>query len=139
MDQNKWYLSVLSADGSWNPVIGTLYNFQLEGYEDLVYSGTVIRVQKTGSTVMAQLEVTDPIGPLIYQRAGNVVLGTNLSGLLVPSRAVSQMNGQSGVWLYDVPGGTFVPVDVLNNDGKNALILPLVEGVIGAGSRVLIK
>ncbi|MDO4385261.1 MAG: HlyD family efflux transporter periplasmic adaptor subunit, partial [Clostridia bacterium] len=89
VDQNKWYLSVLSADGSWNPVIGTLYNFQLEGYEDLVYSGTVIRVQKTGSTVMAQLEVTDPIGPLIYQRAGNVVLGTNLSGLLVPSRAVS--------------------------------------------------
>ena len=139
VDQNKWYLSVLSADGSWNPVIGTLYNFQLEGYEDLVYSGTVIRVQKTGSTVMAQLEVTDPIGPLIYQRAGNVVLGTNLSGLLVPSRAVSQMNGQSGVWLYDVPGGTFVPVDFLNNDGKNALILPLVEGVIGAGSRVLIK
>lgn len=139
VDQNKWYLSVLSADGSWNPVIGTLYNFQLEGYEDLVYSGTVIRVQKTGSTVMAQLEVTDPIGPLIYQRAGNVVLGTNLSGLLVPSRAVSQMNGQSGVWLYDVAGGTFVPVDVLNNDGKNALILPLVEGVIGAGSRVLIK
>ena len=139
VDQNKWYLSVLSADGSWNPVIGTLYNFQLEGYEDLVYSGTVIRVQKTGSTVMAQLEVTDPIGPLIYQRAGNVVLGTNLSGLLVPSRAVSQMNGQSGVWLYDVPGGTFVPVAVLNNDGKNALILPLVEGVIGAGSRVLIK
>ena len=139
VDQNKWYLAVLSTDGSWNPVIGTLYNFQLEGYEDLVYSGTVIRVQKTGSTVMAQLEVTDPIGPLIYQRAGNVVLGTNLSGLLVPSRAVSQMNGQSGVWLYDVPGGTFVPVDVLNNDGKNALILPLVEGVIGAGSRVLIK
>ena len=39
VDQNKWYLSVLSADGSWNPVIGTLYNFQLEGYEDLVYSG----------------------------------------------------------------------------------------------------
>ena len=139
VDQNKWYLSVLSADGSWNPVIGTLYNFQLEGYEDLVYSGTVIRVQKTGSTVMAQLEVTDPIGPLIYQRAGNVVLGTNLSGLLVPSRAVSQMNGQSGVWLYDVPGGTFVQVDDLNNEGKNALILPLVEGVIGAGSRVLIK
>ena len=139
VDQNKWYLAVLSADGSWNPVIGTVYNFQLEGFEDLVYSGTVIRVQKTGSTVMAQLEVTDPVGPLIYQRAGNVVLGTNLSGLLVPSRAVSQMNGQSGVWLYDVPGGTFVPVEVLNDDGKNALILPLVEGVISAGSRVLIK
>lgn len=139
VDQNKWYLSVLSADGSWNPVIGTLYNFQLEGYEDLVYSGTVIRVQKTGSTVMAQLEVTDPIGPLIYQRAGNVVLGTNLSGLLVPSRAVSQMNGQSGVWLYDVPGGTFVPVEVLSTDGDIALIQATVDGVLQPGQRVLIK
>ena len=138
VDQNKWYLSVLSADGSWNPVIGTLYNFQLEGYEDLVYSGTVIRVQKTGSTVMAQLEVTDPIGPLIYQRAGNVVLGTNLSGLLVPSRAVSQMNGQSGVWLYDVPGGTFVPVEVLSTDGDIALIQATVDGVLQPGQRVLI-
>ena len=80
---------------------------------------------------------------LLDQEAQEVIdrydLGIETLDLLVPSRAVSQMNGQSGVWLYDVPGGTFVPVDVLNNDGKNALILPLVEGVIGAGSRVLIK
>jgi len=44
-----------------------------------------------------------------------------------------------GVWLYDVPGGTFIPVVVLSNDGKNALIQPLVDGAIDVGQRVLIK
>ena len=139
VDQNHWYLAVVSGDVGWNPVIGGSYSFQMEGFEDIVYSGTVIRVQKTGSSVMAQLEVTDPIGPLIYQRAGGVALGTNLSGLSVPSRAIDEINGQNGVWLYDVPGGTFVPVEVISNDGKTALVAPLADGVLGSGSQILIK
>ena len=36
----------------------------------------------------------------------------------VASRALYEQNGQMGVWLYDVPGGTFVPVEVLANDGQ---------------------
>ena len=53
--------------------------------------------------------------------------------------ALYNENGQIGVWVYDVPGGTFIPVEVLSNDGKNALIQPLVEGAIDVGQRVLIK
>lgn len=139
VNQNHWYLAVISNDTGWNPVIGLNYSFQMEGFEDLVYTGTVVRVQKTGSSVMAQLEVTDPIGPLIYQRVGGVALGTNLSGLSVPSRAIAEINGQNGVWLYDVPGGTFVPVEVISNDGRNALVTPLADGVLGSGSQILIK
>ncbi len=139
VDQNKWYLVVLSNDDGWNPVIGLSYSFQVVGYEDLVYSGTVVRVQKTGDTVMTQIEVADPIGPLIYSRSGEVVLGTNISGLSVPSRAIDKINGKTGVWLYDVPGGTFIEVEVLSNDGKTAIILPLREGVLSQGLRVLIK
>ncbi len=139
VNQNKWYLVVLSYDDDWNPVIGLTYSFQISGYEDLVYSGTVVRVQKTGDTVMTQIEVADPIGPLIYCRSGDAVLGTNISGLSVPARAIDKINGQTGVWLYDVPGGTFVEVEVLSNDGKTAIILPLREGVLSQGLRVLIK
>lgn len=139
VDQTHWFLSVLSTDTSWNPVLGLEYYFQMEGFEDLVYMGTVVRVQKTGSAVMAQLEVDDPIGPLIYQRSGNVALGTNLSGLSVPSRAVAEVNGQYGIWLYDVPGGTFVPVEIISQSGKTTLIRPLADGVVSAGSQILIK
>ena len=139
VNQENWYLAVVSNDTSWNPVIGLNYSFQMEGFEDLYYTGVVTRVQKTGSYVMAVLEVTDPLGPLIYQRSGSVALGTNLSGLSVPSRAIADVNGQHGIWLYDVPGGTFVPVEVISNDGSNALITPLAEGVLGSGSQILIK
>lgn len=139
VDQNLWYIAVLSTDTRWNPVLGVTYSFQVEGYEDLVYTGTVVRVSKTGTSVLAQLEITDPIGPLIYQRTCNVVLGTNLTGLSVPTRAIDEKNGQYGVWLYDVPGGTFVPVEVISVMGGNALITPLVDGVLTSGSRVLIK
>ena len=79
------------------------------------------------------------IGPLIYQRTGKAMLSITISGLSVTSKALYEQNGQMGVWLYDVPGGTFVPVEVLSNDGNNALIQPLVDGAIGIGQRVLIK
>lgn len=139
VDQNHWYLAIVSNDTTWNPVIGLTYSFQMEGFDELAYTGTVIRVQKTGSAVMAQLEVTDPLGPLIYQRGGGVTLGSNLTGLSVPSRAIAEINGQKGVWLYDVPGGTFVPVEVITDDGNNALVVSLVEGGLSVGSKILIK
>ncbi len=139
IDQNHWYLIVLAEDGKWNPVNGQMYSFQMIGFEDLLYTGVVKSVQKMGDTVMAQLEITDPIGPLMYQRSGKAAIGANLSGLRVPAKAIIKQNGQTGVLLYDVPGGTFIPVEVLSEDNNDALIMPLVEGVIGSGSRVLIR
>lgn len=139
VNQNNWSIMIISEDTGWNPVVGQEYSFQMIGFEDLVYTGTVARIQKSGSTIMAQLNVTDPIGPLIYQRSGEVALGANLKGLSVPVKAIVEQNGQTGVLHYDVPGGTFIPVEVLSRDGDTALIMPLVEGVLGTGSHVLIK
>ena len=67
------------------------------------------------------------------------MLSITISGLSVTSKAITEQNGQTGVWLYDVPDGTFIPVEVLSDDGSNALIQPLVEGAIDVGQRVLIK
>ena len=139
VNQNNWSLIVLADDGKWNPVNGQTYSFQMVGFEDLLYTGTVKSVQKMGDSVMAQLDITDPIGPLMYQRSGKAAIGANLSGLRVPTKAIIKQNGQTGVLLYDVPGGTFIPVEVLSQDKNETLIMPLVEGVISGGSRVLIK
>ncbi|MBQ4620515.1 MAG: hypothetical protein IJB25_11660 [Clostridia bacterium] len=139
VNQNNWSLIVLADDGKWNPVNGQTYSFQMMGFEDLLYTGTVKSVQKMGDSVMAQLDITDPIGPLMYQRSGKAAIGANLSGLRVPTKAIIKQNGQTGVLLYDVPGGTFIPVEVLSEDKNETLIMPLVEGVISGGSRVLIK
>lgn len=140
MNQNHWYILLLSEDGKWNPILDQEYSFRVEGYNELVYMGKVIKVTKSGSRVMATLEVNDPIGALLYARSGNVTIGTDMSGLAVNKKALATVSGQTGVWLYDVPGGTFVPVEVLTykKDGT-VLFVPLVDGVLNAGAQVLIK
>lgn len=139
VNQDHWYLMVISDDGKWNPVNGQAYSFQMIGFEDLLYSGTVKSVQKMGQTVMAQLEINEPLGPLMYQRSGKAAIGANLSGLQVPAKAIVRQNGQTGVLLYDVPGGTFIPVEVLSESKDYVLIMPLVEGVLTNGEPILIK
>ena len=140
MNQNHWYILLLSEDGKWNPILDQEYSFRMEGYNELVYMGKVIKVTKSGSRVMATLEVNDPIDALIYARGGNVTIGTDMSGLAVNKKALATVSGQTGVWLYDVPGGTFIPVEVLTykKDGT-VLFVPLVDGVLNAGAQVLIK
>ena len=73
------------------------------------------------------------------ERTGKAAIGANLTGLSVPAKAIIKQNGQTGVLLYDVPGGTFIPVEVLSEDKDNALIMPLVEGVLTNNSWVLVQ
>ena len=139
VDQDTWYVAILTDGQSWNPVLDQEYYLQFEGFEDLVYTAKVTRVQKIDNEVLAVFLVEDPMGPMIYQRSGRVTLNSELSGLSVLSEALADQNGQAGVWLFDVPGGTFVPVDVLSNDGSRALIQPLAEGALEVGDVLLVK
>ena len=139
VNQDSWYVAIVTNAQSWNPVVGQEYYLQMQGFEDLAFTASVTSVQKESGTLLAVFQINDPIGPLIYQRTGKAMLSITISGLSVTSKAIYEQNGQMGVWLYDVPGGTFIPVEVLSNDGNNALIQPLVEGAIDVGQRVLIK
>ena len=139
VNQNRWYVALITDGQSWNPVVGQPYYVEFEGFEDLTYNSSVTSVQKEGNTSVAILEIDDPIGSMIYQRTGRARLSATISGLSIETDALYEQNGQMGVWLYDVEGGTFVPVDVLSSDGKTALIQPLVENALQLGQRVLIK
>ena len=140
MNQCHWYVLLVSDDESWTPVLDQEISFVMEGYDNLLYDGNVIRVQKMGTTTLAQVEVTeDALGPLMYVRSGKATLGTDLNGLSVTAKAIDTVNGQTGVWMYDVPGGTFVPVEVLYKSSGTVLFRSLVEGVLSPGTQVLIK
>ena len=139
VDQDRWYTAILADANSWNPVVDQSYYLKLEGFEDLVYTATVTSVQKSSGTVLAIFEIDQPVGPLIYQRTGRATLSIELSSIAVHTKALYSQNGQIGIWVYDVPGGTFVPVEVLSTDGDIALIQATVDGVLQPGQRVLIK
>ena len=140
IDQTHWYVVLMSSDTNWNPTLDTKYSFTVNGYDELTYEGTVIRVPKEGTTVMAVLEVNQPIGPLVYLRSGNASIGADMSGYIVSKKAIDTQSGQRGVWKYDVPGGTFVAVEVLADRGDGTvLIMPLTDGVLTSGDQLLIK
>ena len=140
VDQDRWYVAVLVEGNTWTPVVGQdNYYLQLEGFDDLSFTASVHSVQKENDTTLAVFEVHDPMGPLIYRRRGRALLSITLTGLSVRTDALYNDNGQMGVWVYDVPGGTFVPVEVLSTDGNIAMIQPLVDGALQLGQTVLIK
>ena len=140
VDQNRWYVAVLYSGNTWTPMVGQdNYFVQMEGFDDLTYTATVHSVQKENDSTLAIFEVRDPIGPLIYRRTGRAQFSITLTGLSVRVEALYNENGQMGVWVYDVPGGTFVPVEVLSTDGSIAMIQPVVEGALQLGQTVLIK
>ena len=139
VDQDKWYVAVVESAEKWNPVVGQEYFLQLEGFEDLSYAATVTSVQKASGSVLAIFEIDQPIGPLLYQRTGRATLSISLQSLAVRNHALYNKDGQIGIWIYDVPGGTFVPVEVLKTEGNISLIQPMVESSLQPGQRVLIK
>ena len=140
VDQNNWYVAVLDTGNAWTPVVGQEnYYLQVEGFDDLIFTASVAGVQKENGTTLAVFKMNDPVGPLIYKRTGKARFSINLTGLSVRVEALYNDNGQMGVWLYDVSGGTFVPVEVLSSDGKYAMIQPVVDGSLQLGQTVLIK
>jgi len=140
VNQDHWYILLIANDSSWNPMQDDSYSFIVDGYADIVYSGVIIEVQKSGTTAMAIVEVSGPVGSLFYSRTCTATIGANLSGYHVSGKAISNVSGQTGVWLNDVPGGTFVPVEVLYTySGGDVLFKPLVDGVISPGTQLLIK
>lgn len=140
VDQNKWYAAVLIEGNRWTPMVGQdNYYMMLEGFEDLTFTASVTSVQKDNDLTLAVFEITDPLGPLIYRRSGRAQFSINLTGLSVRTEALYNDNGQMGVWVYDVPGGTFVPVEVLSTSGRISMIQPVVDGSLELGQQVLIK
>ena len=140
VNQNRWYVAVLYRGNTWTPMVGQdNYFIQMEGFDDLTYTASVYSVQKENDSTLAIFEVRDPIGLLIYRRTGKAQFSITLTGLSVRVEALYNENGQMGVWVYDVPGGTFVPVEVLSTDGSIAMIQPMVEGALQLGQTVLIK
>ena len=139
VDQDNWYVAVVADSTVWNPVVDQEYYLQFEGFEDLGFTATVCSVSQRNKEVLAVFNIKSPMGALIYQRTGNAKVSITHTGISVSKDAIYEENGKTGVWLYDVPGGTFVPVTVLLTDGDTALIQPEVVGALSHGQQVLIK
>ena len=132
VSDTEWYVLLIASEGDFNASIGQLFNFQMDGFSDVIYTGMVDKIQNG----IVALRVTDLIGPLINQRSGSFVIGATISGLLVPVSSIKNYGNQVGVYLSDRHGGSFIPVQVLSSDSKGALVRPIIEGSLVVGQYV---
>jgi len=139
VNTDKWYLLLLSNDASFSPVTGQGFWLQMEGFDDVIYQTSVESILKSGNDTLAVLSCTNPIGPLLNQRSGSVIISAELSGLYVPAGAIMTENNLTGVTVYDGAAGSFVPVQVVSSEGGSVLVSPVVEGTLVPGNYVLVK
>ena len=139
VNTDEWYVYILTYDSTFNPVSGQNFWFQMTGFEDVIYQATVVSSVKSGSTVATLLSFTDSMGPLLNQRSGKAVISTEMTGLKVPAGAIYTENGQTGVYVYDGAGGTFIPVIVLSTTSDGVLISTEYTSALYVGCYVKVK
>lgn len=139
VNTDKWYILLLSNDATFSPVTGQSFWLQMEGFDDVIYQTSVESILKSGNDTLAVLSCTNPIGPLLNQRSGSVIISAELSGLYVPAGAIMTENNLTGVTVYDGAAGSFVPVQVVSREGGSFLVSPVVEGTLVPGNYVLVK
>ena len=139
VEDGPWYVLLVVDEDKFMVTTGQDFRFQLEGFDDVIYTGIVSGKQTSGSETLVTLEITDPMGPLIYQRSGWITIGTDMEGLYIPEGALVYENGQSGVRRIDPDGyATFVPVQILSSDENGVLVQGVVSGSLLSGHRVLV-
>lgn len=138
VQNGQWYLMLLTNDKNWNPVEGQSYKVQLEGFDDTVFDATVTSFSRSGSELLVRMSVPSKVRTVLNTRTAQATVGElYVSGLQVPLNALRTQNNQLGVVLSD-NGGIFVPIQVVMQDNKNAVILPLSVGSLAEGQKVLL-
>ena len=138
VQNGSWYLMLLTNDKNWNPVTGQSYKVQLEGFDDTVFDATVTSFARSGSELLVRMSVPAKVRAVLNTRTAKATVGElYVSGLQVPLNALRQQNGETGVVLTD-NGGLFVPVDVVMQDNRNAVIVPKSVGALSEGQKVLL-
>lgn len=131
---NDWYVVFTTQASRWKIGKGETCAIYFEGYEDITYTATVRTLSGTGNDLLVVLQMSEDVSPLINARKVRAVIGGRVEGMTVPLSSLHTENSQQGVYRAD--DNTFVPVRVVGQDAKNALVMPLEEGALTRGDRI---
>lgn len=129
VDPNRWYTLLVTKD--WGIAVGQTCELRFSGYEDMIFTAEVTNIENEDGRELVVLEIREDIGPLLNTRHVTAVIGGRIEGMVVPLSALKENNGRRGVYLSD--GQTFVPVNVVGKDFRDALVMPENEGDLVPG------
>lgn len=131
---NSWFVAFTTRASTWKIGIGETCALYFESFEDITYTATVRALNATGDDLLVILEMSEDGSPLINARKLKAVIGGRVEGMMVPLSALKTESGQQGVYRSD--DNAFVPVRVVGQDSKHALIMPLEDGALTSGTRI---
>ncbi|GHU71298.1 hypothetical protein AGMMS49992_05070 [Clostridia bacterium] len=136
VEPRGFYVAALTTDKNWKPQPDEAFKLVLEGLDDTVYDARVTTTTRTGGELLVRFYVDADVTPVLdYRRAKATVGELAVRGLLVPADALHTQDGQIGVVL-DTNPGVFIPVNVLTNDAKEAIVRPVESGALAEGYRI---
>ena len=98
----------------------------------------MVNFTRSGGELLVRLRVQSPVKPVLYMRTCGAVLGENVATLCVPERAIHTQDGMTGVVVVDGATESFIPVEVIHNDGGNAYFKAIQQGLLFEGMTVLL-
>ncbi|MDL2237621.1 hypothetical protein LJC56_07320 [Christensenellaceae bacterium OttesenSCG-928-K19] len=133
----KWYLMVRKDEPMIEYANETEYEVGFANYLDRQYSGTVVGHIAEDTDYIYVIEILEDIGELLNTRRTDAKLGTKFEGLKVPSEALRESDGVTGVDVLVDGKKTFVPVIVKVVSEGSAIVEPLdVTSGLTTGSEV---
>lgn len=131
---NQWYVAFTTRASTWKIGIGETCAIYFESFEDITYNAKVRSLNSTGDDLLVILEMSEDVSPLINARKLKAVIGGRVEGMMVPLSSLKTEGGQQGV--YRIADNAFVPVRVVGQDSKHALIMPLEDGALSSGTAI---
>lgn len=126
----KWYLIITSEEEIKELSNETVLNIAFSDYLDKQYQGTVAGNVTDERVHMYMVEITEDIGNLLNERRVNARVFKKFEGLKVPLGALKTENEQTGVYVVLGDMKTFVPVNILIEQGEYAIVEPAVENSV---------
>ena len=131
-----WYVLMLIRNTDWSPEDGGKYELKLEGFENTQVMATVTSHTLTGGELLLRLEVESPVLPILYIRTCAGEIGSDVSTMMVPDRALYTQDNMVGVVVIDGGNMSFIPVNVLGKENGYAYIEAIQQGVLFVGQEV---
>ena len=110
----------------------------IESFENTVVDATVDSFTRAGGELLVRLSVNaGDVRDILYIRSCQVQLGENVDSLTVPTRALYNQMGQTGVVIVDELGNNyFTQVTVVSTQGDVTHIIPKNSGLLYEGMLV---
>lgn len=131
-----WYVLMMVRDNVWNPVEGSTLELKLESFQDTTVTAQVVSFTRSGGDLLVRLSVEAPVQSVLYVRTCEGELGSNMSALMVPRRAIYEQDNMPGVVVVDGQYQTFIPVNILEWKDGYACISAIQQGVLFEGQTV---